>query len=67
MDGFLMFGYIQWFGDLVTMEWWSDILLRDGFAEYFSSKALNYVLPEQQEYIMVSKNCTKVMPKIWNF
>ncbi|RCN33690.1 peptidase family M1 [Ancylostoma caninum] len=44
----------QWFGDLVTMDWWSDLFLSEGFAEYFAASGVQHVLPEQREYLLVS-------------
>ena len=36
----------QWFGDLVTLRWWDDLWLNEGFASYFESVMADAWRPE---------------------
>ena len=36
----------QWFGDLVTMNWWDDLWLNESFATFMSYKAMNELEPD---------------------
>ena len=38
----------QWFGDLVTMAWWDDLWLNEGFASWMEVKAAQELHPEWQ-------------------
>ena len=40
----------QWFGDLVTMRWFDDLWLKEGFATFMAYKAIEKILPQQNAW-----------------
>src|SRR4051812_37600938 len=51
----------QWFGNLVTMAWWDELWLNEGFASWMESKATDHFHPEWKVLLQAQAGREKAM------
>ncbi len=51
----------QWFGDLVTMKWWDDLWLNEGFATWTTFKVVDTYMPAFGAKLDAAANASSIM------